>query len=103
MKYQKLPDDPFFEDMDASIWLWMYQSWLQDQEDKQEFAENQSIFTGSFSNPEMAKRIIKTKNPDYQTDDKDFDRISEQIVQNNRKELEKKQRRRRRALLQDKS
>lgn len=89
--------------MDMSIWLWMYQSWLQDQEDRQEFAENQAIFTGSFSNPDMAKRIIKSKNPDYQMDDKEFDRISKQIAKNNRKDLEKKQRRRRRVLQQDKS
>lgn len=89
--------------MDVSIWLWMYQSWLQDLEDKQEFAENLGTFVGSFSNSEMAKKIIKSKTPDYQMDEKSFDKISRDIHESSKKELEQKQRRRRRVLQQDKN
>jgi len=88
--------------MDSGEWLWMYQSWLQDQEDQQELLDNQSIFIGSFSNPEAARKIIKSKNPDYETDEEDLDKLSEQIVKRNKEELrlvEQKNRRRRKRVI----
>ena len=86
------------------MWLWMQESWLQDLEEKHEFQRAYSILTGAFSNAEMAKRMIKMDNPDFQMSDEDLEKVSQEIVQK-RKEAEqaKPKRRRRRVLSQGSS
>ena len=41
------------------MWLWMYVSWIEDQNQKHKFARDYSVFLGSFSNPQAAKQIAK--------------------------------------------
>lgn len=81
----------------------MYQSWLYQEEKKHQFAEDYSIFIGSFSNPAMAQKIIKGKNPDHQMSDEDFDKLSHKIKNQNKAEIQEKMSkltRRKRKLLQ---
>ncbi len=65
----------------------MYESWCRDIEEKNEFAKNYAILQGSFTNPQMAQKMIKNDNPDFEVSDEDFDRVSEQMLINNRKNI----------------
>jgi len=84
--FSKLPNDPWFENLDPILHLWMYQSWIKDLEEKNEFARSYAILGGSFVNPDMAKQMIKHDNPDHEVSDADFEKISKEILENNEKE-----------------
>jgi hypothetical protein len=76
-EFHKLPNDPFYEDIDAYLKVWLYAGWLHDLEMKAESERNQAILIGSFSNLEMAQRMIKAENPDFETTD--FDATSKMV------------------------
>lgn len=99
--FTKTPDDPWFEDLDPIVRLYMYESWYVDLEDKNEFAKSYAILQGSFANPEMARKMVKLDNPDFESSDEDFDKVSKSIVEKNRQELKEapKLKRRKRKLL----
>jgi hypothetical protein len=86
--FKKLPDDNFFEEMDPIMKLYMYEHWVQDFKEKNEFARSYSILQGSFSNPEMAKKMINSDNNTYSMaeTDEEFDKRAEELLN---KELEK--------------
>lgn len=67
--------------MDEFTWAWMYQSWLQDQEELHKTYKNFALFLGSFFNWEMANRISKQDNPDYETSDEEFEESFEKVRQ----------------------
>lgn len=69
--FGKLPDDPFYENIDAYLKVWLYESWLHDQELENQKLRNQAILIGSFSNLEMAQKMIASENPKAQTTDLD--------------------------------
>ncbi len=62
--FRRLPDDPELDDIDPMMKLWMYESWLRDEEEKHKFAKDYAIFSGSFHNPEAAKKLMQEENPD---------------------------------------
>ena len=64
-----MPDDPFFEDMDPLLEMWLWESWCQDLNDKNEFTKAFTILGGSFVNPDMAHKMIKNENPDHMSSD----------------------------------
>lgn len=76
--------------MDDLIWHWMFQSWIYQQEKQHKFAEDYSLFIGSFANPAMAQKIIKKQNPDHQMSDEDFDQLSDQIKNQSQTEVQNK-------------
>lgn len=102
--FGKAPDDPYFEEMDEWTWIWLYQSWLQDQEDEFNKYKEFSLFIGSFSNPEMAQAISKRDNPDFQVSDEDFEKSVKALEEiDNMIEVKQKvenSRRRRRKVIQ---
>jgi hypothetical protein len=53
-----MPDDPWFEDMNPVLRMWLYESWNQDFVEKNDFAKNYSILVGSFYNPDMARKML---------------------------------------------
>ena len=73
-------------------WLRMYTNWIQDQDEKQEFAKNYSILTGSFSNPQMAQRMMKAET--VVSSEEDFDKISKEIRKEAEQTVKIKKRRR---------
>jgi len=81
--FGKMPDDPFYEDINPYLKVWLYESWLHEKEQESESLRNQAIFIGSFSNPEMAQKIIKIESPDYKATDLDetSKMIHEQILE----------------------
>ena len=67
--YGKFPSDNCFEDMNPWEKLWLYESWLFEFEQKIQTERNLAILTGSFSNYDMAKQMMKDADPDYQDPD----------------------------------
>lgn len=101
--YKKLPDDPFFEEIDPVLKAWMYNSWVQDIQEKMERSKELGLLIGSFTNYDAVRKIIKSENPDHIMTDEEFDELSEKILtapqtQINSEQVEQnpKQRRRRR-------
>ena len=76
----------------------MYNSWLQDLNDKHKTYKDYALFLGAFSNWEMAKKMSKKDNPDYETSDEDFEASYEMVIQsdkNNQEENSNHRKRRR--------
>ena len=58
----------------------MYVSWIEDQNQKHKFARDYSVFLGSFSNPEAARKIAKSDEPDYESSDEDFEGSIQRVI-----------------------
>ncbi len=85
----------------------MYLNWLRDAEEKHEFATDYSIFTGSFSNAEMAKKMINSRNPTHETSDEEFEESTRKLLEQRKvldqiKEVNKPLHRRKRKVISDK-
>lgn len=63
--------------MDEWTWAWMYQSWLQDQEDQNKLYKDFAVFLGSFTNWEMAQKL--SKEDDIASSDEDFEKSTENV------------------------
>ncbi|HVI39752.1 MAG TPA: hypothetical protein VM577_03755 [Anaerovoracaceae bacterium] len=85
--------------MDPVLKLWLYESWSKDLEEANEFTRSYTVLGGYFSNPELARKMVKQENPDFESSDEDFDKASKKMVEDNRKEL--KSRRRRKQLIKE--
>jgi len=70
--------------------LWMFESWYADQEEQHEFAKNYTILEGSFTNPDAAKKMLKADNPDFESDDENYENISKQMIEENKAKENKK-------------
>lgn len=66
--------------MDEYQWSWMYNQWIEDQLEQAEIYKNYSTYIGSFSNPHMAQKIFNKESTTIESSDKDFDEISEKII-----------------------
>ena len=62
------------------VWLWMYLSWIEDQNQKHKFARDYSVFLGSFSNPEAAQKIHKADDPEYALSDDEMEQSWERVI-----------------------
>ena len=54
-----MPSDPWFEELDPLLELWLWESWCQDLQDENDFAKAYAILGGSFTNPDAARAMIK--------------------------------------------
>ena len=75
--FHKLPDDTFYENINPYLKVLLYESWLYDLELEAQKERNQAILIGSFSNLEMAQKMIQGEHPNAQTTD--FDETSKKI------------------------
>jgi len=91
-------DDPWFDEIDPVLKVYMYEHWCRDKEEEFEMARSQSILIGSFSNPSAAKDMLKAENPDFSSSDADFEG-SLQIVRANRIKAEQSKRKRQRKVI----
>lgn len=73
----------------------MYENWIQDIKDKHEFSRNYSILTGSFSNMDLAQKMIGGDGSQIKSSDKDFESTVEMIEEDIKKEDNKVRKRRR--------
>lgn len=65
----------------------MYQSWIQDQEDKFEFAKSHGILIGSFTNYEAAKKMLDSNNPKAYSTDEEFEQSTQKVLEDREKYL----------------
>jgi hypothetical protein len=75
----KYPDDPEFEEIDPVMRAWMFFSYLQDREDEREMLENQAYLIGSFTNPELVRKMLGDGAQSVSTSDEDFEKTLEMI------------------------
>ena len=92
--YGKKLDDPWFDEIDPLMKLLYHESLVADLQEQHAFARNYAIFTGSFTNMEMAKHIISEDKPNYSSTDSDFSESIKMVV-----EGEKPQKRRKRKVM----
>jgi hypothetical protein len=79
LAYQKLPNDPFFEEMDPLMYLWLFENWDANRNRKQEELRSIGILIGSFYNPEAAEKMLDSANT-ISTSDEDFDKLVDSII-----------------------
>jgi hypothetical protein len=89
--FGKEPDDDWFENLPSVKRLWMYESWCQDLEDKNEFAKSFSIFLGCFSNIEAAQQMLKRDQPDYGSTDRDFEESTRMVLADRERQMNEEQ------------
>jgi hypothetical protein len=95
-----LPDDPFYENINPYLKVWLYESWLHDKELELEKLRDQAIFIGSFFNPEMAYKLMKNEEPDFQSTDIDESNrmVREKILEAEREKRKNKKRKKRKVV-----
>jgi hypothetical protein len=98
---KKLPDDPDIENMDLVVRAWIYHNWIEDYNDEYKLLENQGYLIGSFTNPEMVRKILDKDKNTITSSDEDFDKLSKEIVDANRTALDKKDKRKRKRKIQE--
>lgn len=95
--FNKPPDDVFYEHINPYLKVWLYESWLHDQELEVDRLRKQAILIGSFFNPEMAQTMLKNENPDFASTDEDLDKankaVREQILEAEKKGRKKRKKR----------
>lgn len=69
----------------------MFEHWLRDQEQEYESLRGQSILIGSFTNPEMAQKMIKVDNPDFASTDEDFEKSAQMVLEDRNKTIPQEQ------------
>ena len=89
--------------MDPMIKLWVYESWISDQEEKHRFAKDYSVLIGSFTNPEAAQQMMKDENPDVALSEEEFEESTQKVLEereeeNKAKQVGRRQRRRMRVI-----
>lgn len=94
-EYHKLPNDPFYENIDAYLKVYLYECWLHDQELEAQKLRNQAILIGSFFNLEMAQKMLSADNPKVKaTDlDKTTQKVHEQILEAEKSSKRKRKKR----------
>jgi len=102
MTYKKLPSDPFFEEIPIYEKIWLFQCWFNEIQEKRKYEKDLLVFLGSFSNPEMAKSIYQKENPDFKSNEEDFEKSSEMVIQSREKENEEIKRKKKKIIKRDK-
>lgn len=63
----------------------MFENWVEDKREKAEESKNLAYLIGSFINPEMVKKLIDSEANTFASDDEEFERLSRQIIEENRR------------------
>jgi hypothetical protein len=88
--------------MDSWERLWWYNCWVDEINQENERSRMASILTGSFFNPEAAKKMIGKLNPEISLSEEEEERqakeLHEKIVQEEKLKKEPRRRKRRRRI-----
>jgi hypothetical protein len=68
--------------MDPVQKIWMYENWIQDQNDMSELTKNHAYLLASFDHPEQVKKLLG-KGQVFESTDEEFDELSKAIKNNN--------------------
>lgn len=79
----KAPWDEYWDELEPMQKLWLYEAWVAKDENELEKDKALAILIGSFSNPEAAKKIYKKENPDFKSNDKDWEESWKAVQQEN--------------------
>jgi hypothetical protein len=94
--FQKLPSDPFFDEIDPYEWRYLYEAWAHKIELDLETKRRQAILIGSFWNPEAAQKMSgASPGTQFETDDEEFDKVFEEKVRSTPRERRKAKRKQR--------
>ena len=88
-----MPDDPWFDEIEPMLYHLMYEHWICDIKEKNEFAKNYSILVGSFTNHEMAKAMLDEEtgsNTLASSSDEDFEESQRMVLRDRDKKLRPK-------------
>lgn len=88
-------DDPWFDELDPVLKVYMYEHWCLDQEEAFELARSQAILIGSFFNPMAAQEMAKANEPDFSSSDADFERSLQMVEESNKTNEQVKRKRHR--------
>lgn len=58
----------------------MYYQWLQDLEEKHDFAKSYTILGGAFHNPEAAKKMIEQDSPGISISEEELEESSQKLL-----------------------
>jgi hypothetical protein len=85
-------DDPRIVEMDPVHRIFLYNHWIQTQNDKNELAKNHAYLVGSIINPEMGK-LLSEQQDIIEVDDEQFEQswdfLKEQQAELDNKKIEK--------------
>lgn len=95
-KHGILPDDSWHDEIDPFLRLWLYESWVHEQELEMKRNRALGILIGSFTDPEAAQKMIKHEQPDFVASEEDHEETFRQIHEDALKQHNKKGRRSRR-------
>lgn len=98
--FKKFPDDPDIENLDPIMYAWMFHNWVEDFNDERQTLDNQGYLIGSFINPEQVRRILGADSETFTADDKEFDELSNRILEQNRDQEKKLKKRKRKRKIQ---
>jgi hypothetical protein len=79
--------------MDPVQKIWMYQNWIEDQNDRSEQAKNHAYLLASFWNPEAVKKILSDEGK-HESTDSDFEESLRMVKEANKSTEVKRKRRR---------
>lgn len=75
---------------------YLYEHWARDEEQQYELLKSQAILIGSFTNPDAAKAMIKSENPDFESSEEDFEKSLKMVLADREKNKPVKKKRRQR-------
>ncbi len=94
-KFQKLPSDSFFDDINPLEYLLLYENWVYGIENRLEEARAHAILTGSFTNPQMAQKMAKRdKTGEFEMSDEQFEKVFKEEVKQQPQPSKKKRKNR---------
>lgn len=104
-KTGRLPDDPWYDEIDPLLRLWLHESWVHKQEMELKRDRALGILIGSFTDPDAAQKMIKRERPDFVSSEEEQEDVIRQIHDEALKDLgsrrERRKRRRNREVVRD--
>jgi len=88
-----MPDDIWFEEIDPLLYMYMYECWACDLEEKYEFAKNHAILNGAFTNPDMARQMMNQEGTNIKLSDEEFDESTRMVLEDRERKLKAEQQR----------
>ena len=87
--------------MDPVQKIWMFQNWLEDQNDDATLAKNHAYLLGSFSNPEAVSKLIGNDGSTYKSTDEELEDSMKMVVKDRENTKDKPVKRRRRKKIKE--
>jgi len=84
---KRLPDDPWYEEMDPVLKRWLFENWIGDKKDDAELAKNHAYLLASFDHPDAVKQLVGQGNV-HMSSDEEFEESSRMVRELNMKSMD---------------